>query len=68
MRSWQEKWSKLQSTIDKTGEALQQQQTQHNSEILQLEVHILNKNLKQHTELFQAGTAKSCLPIWTMKS
>ena len=54
--------------IDKTGAALQQQQTQHNSEILQLEVHILNKNLKQHTELFQAGGAKSCLPIWTMKS
>ena len=33
-------------------------------ENLQIEVCILNKNLKQHTELFQAGKTKSCLPIW----
>ena len=41
--------------INKTGAALQQQQTQHSLEILQLEVCILNKNLKQYIELFQAG-------------
>ena len=51
-------------TIDKTGAALQQQQTQHSSEISQLEVCILNKNLKQQIELFQAEKTKSCLPIW----
>ena len=31
---------------------------------MQIEVCILNKNLKQHRELFQAGKTKSCLPIW----
>ena len=62
-RSWQENWSKLQSTFDKTRAALQQQ-SQHSSEISQLEVCILNKNFKQHIELFQAGRTKSCLPIW----
>ena len=31
---------------------------------MQLEVCILDKNLKQHIELFQAGRTKSCLPIW----
>ena len=31
---------------------------------MQLEVCILNKNLKQHIELFQAGRTKSCFPIW----
>ena len=50
--------------IGKTRAALQQQQTQHSSEILQLEVCILNKNLKQHIALFQAGRTKSWLPIW----
>ena len=63
-RSWQENWSKLQLTTNKTGAALQQQQTQHSSEIWQLEIYILNKNLKQHIELFQAGRTKSCLAIW----
>ena len=62
-RSWQENWSKLQSTIDKTGAAPQQQQTQCSSDILQLEVCILHKTLKHHMELFQAGRTKSCLPI-----
>ena len=36
----------------------------HSSEILQLDVCILNKKLKQHIELFQAGRTKSCSPIW----
>ena len=63
-RSWQENWSKLQSTLDKTRAALQQQQTQHSLEISKLEACILNKNLKEHTELFQAGRTKSCLQIW----
>ena len=49
--------------INKTGAALQQQQTQHSSEISQLEVCVLNKNLKQHKELFQAGKRKYCLAI-----
>ena len=31
---------------------------------MQLEVCILNKKLKQHIELFQAGRTKSCFPIW----
>ena len=62
-RSWQENWSKLQSKIDKTGAAPQQQQTQYSSEILQLEVCILHKTLKQHMELFQAGRTKSCLSL-----
>ena len=31
---------------------------------MQLEVCILNKNLKQHKELFQGGRTKSCFPIW----
>ena len=47
-------------TIDKTGAALQQQQT----EISQLDVCVHNKNSKQHMELFQAGRTKSCLPKW----
>ena len=63
-RSWQENWSKLQSTLDKTRAALQQQQTQHSLEISKLEACILNKNLKQHIELFQAGRTKSFLQIW----
>ena len=63
-RSWQENWSKFQSEIDKTGAALQQQEVHHSSEILQLDVCILNKKLKQHIELFQAGRTKSCSPIW----
>ena len=50
--------------MSKTGAALQQEQTQHSSKILHLEVCIFNKNLKQHIELFQAGITKSCLPIW----
>ena len=54
----------FQSTFEKTRAALQQQQTQRSSEILQLGVCILNKNLKQHIELFQAERTKSCLPIW----
>ena len=33
-------------------------------EILQLEVCILKKSLKQHKELFQLGRKRSCLPIW----
>ena len=32
---------------------------------MQLEVCILNKNLKQHKELFQGGRTKSCFPIWS---
>ena len=31
---------------------------------MQQEVCILNLNLKQHIELFQAGRTKSCFPIW----
>ena len=30
---------------------------------MKLEICILNKNLKQHIELFQAGRTKSCFPI-----
>ena len=45
----------VKTSIDKTGPVIQQQQTLHSSKILQIEVCILNKNLKQHTELFQVG-------------
>ena len=31
---------------------------------MQVEACILNKNLKQHIELFQAERTKSCFPIW----